>query len=168
LNWNVLGARKVCDDPGPKTVFIAFGSNLGQRRHHIFDAMAKLSEHPDIEILAQSAITETAPVGYQDQGDFLNGALKAQTKLSPMALLKALLFVEQELGRVREFKNGPRVIDLDLLFYGDLILEEETLTIPHPRLHERAFVLDPLCDLAPDFVHPVLQKTLRELRENCG
>ena len=110
-----------------------------------------------------SKVYETPPWGYENQPAFLNMAVKCETNLEPESLLKRLKQLEVQLGREQSFRWGPRLIDIDILFYNDLILESESLTIPHPRLHERAFVLVPLADIAPDFIHPVLKKTIKEL-----
>lgn len=145
--------------------FIAVGSNLGDREKNIADAQKKLSTASGIQFLEASSLYETDPVGGPPQGKYLNAVWKIETDLKPQALLKLLLQIEADLGRVRTEKNAPRPIDLDILFYGDTIVAEPGLRIPHPRLHEREFVLQPLMDLAPDVVHPELKKTIRELYE---
>jgi 2-amino-4-hydroxy-6-hydroxymethyldihydropteridine diphosphokinase len=118
---------------------------------------------PDVIVLAESKIYATPPWGYADQPAFLNMAVKAETNLAPADLLIYLKGLEARLGRTQTFRYGPRQIDIDILFYDDLILNTPELVIPHPHLHERAFVLVPLADLAPDLVHPVLHRTIREL-----
>ena len=143
------------------TVFLAFGTNLGDRLANLRGALAALSQ--DITVLARSPIYETPAWGYEDQPPFLNMVVKAETALPPAALLARIKHVEVELGRTPSFHWGPRLIDIDILFYDDLVLETAQLVIPHPRLHERAFVLVPLNDLAPALVHPVLHKTVSEL-----
>lgn len=142
-------------------VFIALGSNKGDLRANILSAVAHLAQTGNV--LNISPLIETAPEGYADQDDFLNGALVLETALAPHELLKNLKKIEAQLGRKPTFKNGPREIDLDIIFYNDLILQTDSLTIPHPRAHERVFVLEPLCALAPDFRHPVLGLTVCEL-----
>ena len=142
-------------------VYIALGTNLGERLANLHDAINALA--PDVRVLHESTIYETPPWGYTDQPAFLNMVVEAETSLSPRALLEYLKQREDELGRVKNFRYGPRHIDLDILFYDDLVLEDERLQIPHPRLHERAFVLVPLNDLAPDFVHPVLGVDVKSL-----
>ena len=142
-------------------VYLALGTNLGDRPANLRAAMEALS--PEIKVLAESKVYETPPWGYETQPAFLNMAVKCETALEPESLLKRLKQLEVQLGREQSFRWGPRLIDIDILFYNDLILESESLTIPHPRLHERAFVLVPLADIAPDFIHPVLKKTIKEL-----
>lgn len=142
-------------------VYLALGSNLGNRRENLKQAVASLS--PQMEIRAKSSIYETPPWGYEDQPEFLNQAVKVQTYLEPEALLRHLKRLEVALGRQATFPNGPRSIDIDILFYDDLVLDTPVLTLPHPRLHERGFVLLPMLDIAPDLVHPVMRKTIREL-----
>jgi len=134
--------------------YVGLGSNLGTRERVIGDAVALLGEHPDIEVLRASALRETEPWGPVAQPPFLNGAVVVETSLEPRALLGALLDVERRLGRMREERWGPRTIDLDLLLYGDEVVDEPGLTVPHPRLSERAFALEPLLELDPGLVVP--------------
>lgn len=149
------------------TVFLGVGSNVGDRRANIEKALGILKEHEDIDVLAVSSLIETEPQGGPEQGLFLNGALKIKTSLFPTDLLSQLKIIERRLGRTKTEVNGPRTLDLDILFYDDVvILEGKSLTIPHPRLTQRLFVLEPLLEIAPDFVHPRLGKTVRELHEN--
>jgi len=143
------------------TVYIALGSNLNDRYANLQAAIQALAQR--INVLQLSPIYETAPWGYTDQPDFLNMVLQAETDLSPDQLMVVLKDLEVRLGRRATFKNGPRVIDLDLIFYDDLVLENAELTIPHAGLADRAFVLVPLADLAPDLIHPVHNKTVREI-----
>jgi 2-amino-4-hydroxy-6-hydroxymethyldihydropteridine diphosphokinase len=134
---------------------IGLGANLGDRAATLSRAIQLLGERPDIDIVAVSSFRETEPVGYLDQPRFLNAALALDTSLAPQALLATLLAVEQELGRVRAGPRfGPRTVDLDLLLLDDLVLDEPGLKLPHPRLHERAFALEPLAELDPDLVVP--------------
>jgi 2-amino-4-hydroxy-6-hydroxymethyldihydropteridine diphosphokinase len=142
-------------------VYLALGTNLGDRPANLRAALKALS--PEVKVIAESKVYETPPWGYEDQPTFLNMAVKCKTNLEPESLLKRLKHLEVQLGREQSFCWGPRLIDIDILFYNDLILKSEPLSIPHLRLHERAFVLVPLADIAPDFIHPVLKKTIRKL-----
>jgi len=136
------------------TAFVGIGSNLGDRETHLRSAIDLLAAEDGIEIVAVSRLRETEPVGPVEQGPFLNGAVQVTTDLTPQQLLERLLAIEQRLGRVRAERFGPRTIDLDLLVYGDEVVEEAGLTVPHPRLHERRFALEPLAELAPGLVVP--------------
>ncbi|MBU2612019.1 MAG: 2-amino-4-hydroxy-6-hydroxymethyldihydropteridine diphosphokinase [Chloroflexi bacterium] len=146
-------------------IYLALGTNLGNRRANLRAAIAAM--HPVVHILAESPIYETPPWGITDQPAFLNMALKGETHLAPLSLLAHLKHLELELGRTPSIRYGPRQIDMDILFYDDLILDTPELVIPHPHLHERAFVLVPLADIAPDYYHPVLEKTVREMLASC-
>ena len=150
------------------TAYIGVGSNLGDRRHLIECAQAALMTRPAIKFLRRAPIYETRPVGGPPQGLYLNTVWEIETGLSAGELLEVLLAVEKRLGRERREKNGPRTIDLDLLFYGDEVIKEGGLVVPHPRLHERWFVLKPLWDLRADFVHPVFEKSVCELLDQVG
>jgi 2-amino-4-hydroxy-6-hydroxymethyldihydropteridine diphosphokinase len=148
------------------TAAIAFGSNVGDRARHIETALARLREVDGVRVGARSLVRETEPVGGPPQGRFLNGVALVETTLTAGELLAELLAIERAGGRVRaerDVKNGPRTIDLDLVFYGDAILEQRGLTLPHPRAHERSFVLEPLAEVAPDWTHPRLRRTAREM-----
>src|SRR5262245_65729145 len=136
------------------TAFIGIGSNLGEREDNLVRAIELLSAEEGLDVVAVSEIRETEPVGPVEQGPFLNGALRVETELAPRELLERLLAVEKRLGRVRRERYGPRTIDLDLLLYGDEVVAEPGLTVPHPRLHERRFALEPLADLAPGLEIP--------------
>src|SRR5271157_5263317 len=142
-------------------IYLALGTNLGDRIANLRAAIEALS--PEINVIAESKVYETPPWGYENQPAFLNMAVKGETALEPESLLKRLKQLEVQLGREQSFHWGPRLIDIDILFYDNLILKSESLIIPHPRLHERAFVLVPLAEIAPDFIHPVLKKTIKEL-----
>jgi 2-amino-4-hydroxy-6-hydroxymethyldihydropteridine diphosphokinase len=136
--------------------YVALGSNLGDRDRTLRDALAALRAEDGIELVAVSDLIETEPVGYIDQPRFLNGVAALDTERPPAALLDLLLAVERRFGRVREGvpAQGPRTLDLDLLLYGEAEIDEPGLTIPHPRMHQRAFVLGPLAELAPGLEIP--------------
>ena len=135
--------------------YIGLGANLGDRAATLTRAIELLAERQEIDVVAVSSFRETDPVGYLDQPRFLNAAAVVETSLAPAALLTTLLEVERELGRVREGpRYGPRTVDLDLLLMDDLVLDEPGLELPHPRLHERAFALEPLSELDPALVVP--------------
>ena len=144
-------------------VFIALGTNLGNRAENLNAAREALP--PEVNVIACSPVYETPPWGYADQPSFLNQVVQAETDLPPYGLLVYLKQLEIGMGREETVRYGPRIIDLDILFYDDMVLETPALTIPHPRLVERAFVLVPLADLAPELRHPKLGKTVNELRE---
>jgi len=147
-------------------VYLALGSNLGDRLTNLKEAIAALT--PQTDVKAKSQVYETPPWGYQEQPKFLNQVVRAKTYLEPEQLLKHLKRLEVALGRKESFPNGPRLIDIDILFYDDLVLKTPALVIPHPRLHERAFVLMPLMDIDPDLVHPVSKKSVREMMALCN
>lgn len=147
-------------------VHLALGANLGERAENLRRALAALP--PAFTVEAVSPVYETAPMYVTAQPNFLNMACRAQTSLLPLETLRALKLIESSLGREAGLRFGPRLIDLDLIFYEDLIFESPELILPHPRLHERAFVLVPLADIAPDFVHPVLKQTIAGLRDQLG
>ena len=148
------------------TVYLALGSNLDNRLANLKRAVAALP--PQMEVKAKSQVYETPPWGYDDQPRFLNQAIRVNTYLEPGPLLKHIKRLEVTLGRKVSFRNGPRLMDIDILFYDDLVLETASLVIPHPRLHERGFVLLPLMDIAPDLLHPVKKKSVRELLAFCN
>ena len=134
----------------PVRAAIALGSNLDDPESHVKRAFADLAALPDTTVLARSSLHRTKPVGYADQPDFINAVALVETALEPRALLDELLAIEKRHGRVREIPNGPRTLDLDIVLYGDATIDEPGLTIPHPRAHERAFVMDPLREVWPD------------------
>ena len=146
--------------------YVGLGANLGPREVTLLRAVDLLAVAPGIEVLAVSQLHETEPVGNTDQPEFLNGAVAIETSLSPRELLDTLLRVEQELGRVHDGERwGPRTIDLDLLVYGDEIVDEPGLRVPHPRLRERRFALEPLVDLEPELEIPGVGKAAELLKQ---
>lgn len=145
--------------------YLSIGSNLGDREAHLALAMRRLAALPETTLVAVSPVLETDPVGPPPQGPYLNAAVHLRTGLAPRALLAALLAIERDAGRVRTVRNAARPLDLDLLFYGARVLDEPGLTVPHPRIAERSFVLEPLAALAPDLVHPTLGARIAELAD---
>jgi 2-amino-4-hydroxy-6-hydroxymethyldihydropteridine diphosphokinase len=147
------------------TAYICAGSNIGDRVGYLQQANMLLKDTPGITVLEISSIYETEPVGYKDQEWFANAVIKIETDLEPHDLLAECMRIEKQLGRDRstEERWGPRTLDLDILFYDDRIIAEEDLRIPHPRMHERAYALVPMLELDPDFVHPILGKTVVDL-----
>lgn len=146
-----------------KIVYLSLGSNLGDRAANLRLALEKLSELGTVQ--AVSAFYETEPVGLSSQPWFLNCAAKLDTEKMPRQLISGILNLEQAMGRQRKQKNGPRIIDIDILLFGTSVIDTHSLTVPHPRLHERRFVLEPLTEIAPEVRHPVFKRSIRELRE---
>ncbi len=142
-------------------VYIALGSNLGNRLSNLKNAISNFT--PQMDVKKKSPVYETPPWGYADQPAFLNQVVMVETYLEPEDLLGHLKRLETVMGREPSFQNGPRLIDLDILFYDDIIVDSPPLVIPHPRLHQRAFVLVPLNDIAPDLVHPLYAKSISEM-----
>lgn len=146
-----------------KIVYLSLGSNLGDRTAHLKTAIEHLCAFG--EVVAVSSFYETEPVEFAAQPWFLNCVVKLDTEKMPKQLLAGILRLEHEMGRQRKQKKGPRTIDLDILLFGNSIIQSPGLTVPHPAMHERRFVLEPLAEIAPEFRHPVLKKTIRELCE---
>ncbi len=151
-----------------KRVFISIGSNLGDRVSNCRTAVRLLGAEDEVDVVRESSLYETEPWGMTAQPSFVNSVVEVSTGLSPRELLKVLKAIERRMGRVPGPRWGERVIDLDIVFYGDSVVEEEGLSIPHPHAHERAFVLAPLEEIAPEFVHPVLKVKVSELLSSLG
>ena len=149
------------------TAFVGLGSNLDDPRNQILRALQALDGLSHTRVLARSSLYRSAPVGFLEQPDFINAVVQLETALSPRALLDALLGLEHECGRTREFRNAPRKLDLDVLLYDDLCFHEHGLTIPHPQMHLRAFVLRPLLEIAPGCTIPGIGKA-EEALQGCG
>ncbi|MHC4777305.1 MAG: 2-amino-4-hydroxy-6-hydroxymethyldihydropteridine diphosphokinase [Planctomycetota bacterium] len=146
-----------------EVAYIALGSNQGDRRDNLDHGMSALDALPQTALVKRSSYRWTPPWGLREQPWFLNAAAAVETALEPRALMDALLSAESERGRVRDVPNGPRTLDLDILLYGDRVVEDEGLFIPHPRMAQRLFVLAPLGEIAPHIVHPVLGETISVL-----
>ena len=153
----------------PHTIaYIGIGSNLGTPGKNCIEAIEKISNTKDIKIISRSSFYQTEPIGEVQQDWFVNSAIKIKTNLSPTHLLSDLLNIESAMGRTREEKWGPRLIDLDLLFYGNLILGKKGLTLPHPEIQKRKFVLIPMSEIAENLVHPTLKKTIKTLLQESS
>jgi 2-amino-4-hydroxy-6-hydroxymethyldihydropteridine diphosphokinase len=148
----------------PVTAYVALGANLGDRAANLHRALELLEQSPGIEVIRASTFIENPAVGGPANSPaFLNGAAEISTTLRPRTLLDRLLEIEKKLGRVRSEKWSPRTIDLDLLLYGSQIIDEPGLTVPHPLMHERRFVLEPLSEIVPNVVHPIFNRTITDL-----
>jgi 2-amino-4-hydroxy-6-hydroxymethyldihydropteridine diphosphokinase len=148
----------------PNLVYLSLGSNVGDREAQLQDALAKLAAVGSV--VATSSFYETEPVEFTRQPWFLNCAIALETNKTPEQLMAAILRIEEEMGRRRVQKKGPRSIDIDILLFGDTIINYPELTIPHPAMHQRRFVLEPLAEIAPERLHPVLKKTIGELLDS--
>lgn len=155
----------VTQHPSPVTAFVALGSNLGNPEEQVKAGLRELAALPETRLTGASSLYRSAPVGYRDQPDFVNAVARIETTLRPRALLDHLLAIERRHGRVRDFPNAPRTLDLDIVSYGDLAVHEPGLTIPHPRMRERAFVVVPLAEIAPEAVVPGLGSVKEILRK---
>jgi 2-amino-4-hydroxy-6-hydroxymethyldihydropteridine diphosphokinase len=153
-------------DPPRAEVLLGLGANLGEPPKQLAAAVARLRAL--VEDVRVSSIYRTEPVGHRDQPDFYNLVLRGWTRVPPEALLREMLEIERDLGRERTFANAPRTIDIDLLAYGDVVMRTPALTLPHPGIAHRGFVLHPLAEVAPEWVHPVLRQTARELLFAAG
>ncbi|TAL63263.1 MAG: 2-amino-4-hydroxy-6-hydroxymethyldihydropteridine diphosphokinase [Bacteroidetes bacterium] len=150
-----------------KVVFLSIGTNLGNRGNNLKEAVARITEHIG-SVLESSSVYETEPWGFQSRNQFLNMVLKVETELTPSGLLGRILMIEAMLGRVRNQKlYASRIIDIDILLYEDQVIDEESLKIPHPEMHERKFVLVPLCEIGSKMIHPVLNKSIASLLKRC-
>jgi 2-amino-4-hydroxy-6-hydroxymethyldihydropteridine diphosphokinase len=150
-----------------KIVFLGIGTNLGNREGNLKQAIAGIEEEIG-PVLKTSSVYETEPWGFQAKDDFLNMVVKAETRLTPSGILGRILMIESMSGRERSQKRySSRLIDIDILLYDDIIIDEESLKIPHPLLHVRKFVLVPLCEIASELIHPVFKKSVADLLENC-
>ncbi len=148
------------------TTYLGLGANTGDRRGNLARALEYIQNRGELTVV--SSVYESEPVGYREQPLFLNMACGLKTDLSPNELFRYMKLIEILLGRKPSFRNAPRPIDIDVLVYGDRVIREKGLVIPHPRMHERAFVMAPMADIAPDLVHPEFQKTMKRIAEEIG
>ena len=147
-------------------VYVGLGSNMGNRQQYMSRAVELISDHTAMRLIQQSEVLETAPYGLTDQADFLNQVLIIETDLSAERLLEECKLIENELGRVRSIKWGPRTMDIDILFYEDMVVHSAELQIPHSDLHNREFILKSMLELDPKLVHPVLGQSMQEIYNN--
>ena len=151
----------------PHTTYISVGSNLGHKLDNCRAGIAALTDSAHVRLIDQSPVYRTEPVDYLDQDWFVNYVVKIRTDLDPLDLLEFIHSIEHTAGRLRDsVRFGPRVLDLDIILFDDLVLDDSNITIPHPRMHKRRFVLKPICDIDPDINHPVLQQTMLTLLAN--
>lgn len=155
-------------DRGWNEAYISYGSNMGDKKYYIKEALKEMNKAYHTKIIKESNLIETEPWGYTNQDKFLNGVCKIKTLLSPRELIDFLLDIEKNLKRERKIKWGPRTIDLDVIFFNDLISEDEKIVLPHPRMHERNFVLEPLNEISPYKIHPLYKKRVFELLEDLN
>lgn len=144
-------------------VYLGIGSNLGDRKENCLEAIRLLEENPFISVIKRSSLYETEPVGYEDQQPFINCVVEIETTLEPEMILKICQGIEKVLGRERKTHWGPRTIDIDILLYNNQIISKREVKIPHPLMHKRGFVLIPLSEIAPEAIHPVYKKKIRDL-----
>ena len=153
-------------------VYLSLGSNMGDKRENLLEAIKRIGKLENTEVVKSSTILETEPFGYIEQDNFLNVCLEVKTLMTAQEFLKSILQIELDMGRVREIKWGPRIIDIDILFYDSEVIEEDNLAVPHPWICEREFVLEPLSEIAPNYVHPLEKKSIamltRKLKESGG
>lgn len=148
----------------PLVVYISVGANMGDKLENCRRGIAAVADHPEMTLVSQAHFYKTAPMDYKEQDWFVNTAIGITTSLLPQPLLTELQAIQSKIGRKEStIRFGPRILDLDILFYGNETVQSKNLTIPHPRMHLRRFVLQPLCDLVPDFVHPVFKKEMKTL-----
>jgi len=151
-----------------RDVYIGVGSNLGEPVRMCCEAAKRSAGIEEVEFMKSSSLYRTEPVGYHDQEWFVNAVFHLQTGLDPSGLMRSLQAVERDMGKQVEFRWGPRIIDLDILLYGDEVIDVPGLQVPHPRMHERRFVLEPMVEIAPGLLHPVLKKSMVELLSLSG
>ncbi len=144
-------------------VYIGIGSNLGNREENIVNAIARIGKHKGIYLVTRSGLYVTKPIGGPPQPDYVNCVAELKTEVEPLKLLETFKMIELELGRKPGVRWGPRIIDIDILLYGNRVINEDNLKIPHESMHERIFVLEPLCEISPELIHPVLKKTIFKL-----
>ncbi len=146
------------------TVYLSLGTNMGDKKKNLLEAIEKIGKLENTKVTSQSTILETEPFGYTEQDMFLNACIEIKTLFTPQELLEKLLGIELEMGRVRTIKWGPRIIDIDILFFDDEIIQDKNLAVPHPWISERMFVLEPLCEIAPNLIHPLERKSVATLK----
>lgn len=146
------------------TVYLSLGTNMGDKKKNLLEAIERIGKLENTKVTVQSTILETEPFGYTEQDMFLNACIEIKTLFTPQELLEKLLNIELEMGRVRTIKWGPRIIDIDILFFDDEIIQDKNLAVPHPWISERMFVLEPLCEIAPNLVHPLERKPVATLK----